>query len=138
MNRCVNPELIYVDPESGYSCGAKFDREAVKQAWVERCRELKRPVPGGPDPCEPPDVDALGHYINAGSSGPICNDPAVRRDPDSPECLEKLVIQSQTPDAQSLLVWGLNKLGGPIVVLPDPHPDPEPLPPGPPPTPGPS
>lgn len=125
---CLEPELIYVDPDSGYECGQKIDPELLKNAWVEKCRELKRPVPGGPDPCEPPKVDATGRFVAEGSPEWFCGNPLVLVDPDSPECLGTVTVQEFAPNLQKLLVWALNKLGGPIVVLPDRDPKPPPGP----------
>jgi hypothetical protein len=141
MKSCPEPELIYVDPDAGYACRQKVDPEAFKQAWVDRCHELKRPVPGGPDPCAPPEVDRFGRFVTPGSPVSFCGDPLAHIDPDSPDCLGTLTIQQFAPNAQTLLVWGLNKLGGPIVVLTNPKPQPgdgpTPKPPGPKPDPKP-
>ena len=130
MNRCPDPAQIYVDPEQGYSCGIKFDAEALKNAWVARCEELKRPGPEG-NPCEPPKVDDAGHYIE-GKLRDICKDPAAYVDPESEQCSTPLVIKPfGRPDVQQLMVWGLNKLGGPVVVLPPRGDTTPPSPPGP-------
>jgi hypothetical protein len=135
MQRCPDPAQIYVDPEQGYSCGTKFDGEALKNAWVARCEQLKRPGPDS-NPCEPPKVDADGHYIE-GKIGDICKDPAAYIDPHSEECAAPIEIKPfGQPDLRQLMVWGLNKLGGPVVVLPprgdtkppSPRPSPDPRP----------
>jgi hypothetical protein len=135
MTGCPDPAYIYVDPEQGYSCAPTFDPEALKNAWVERCERLKRPGPDG-NPCAPPTVNERGTQIE-GSIPDICRDPRVYIDPHSEDCAQPLTIQPfGTPDIQQLMVWGLNKLGGPVVVLP-PKGDPEPPTPGPEPKPGP-
>ncbi len=120
LHGCADPALIYVDPESGYACGTPVDPESLKTAMVDKCRELKRPVPGGPDPCEPPQFDEQGRFAQTDPST-LCGDPAARIDPESEECVGTVTVQSFAPDLQQLLVWGLNKFGGPIVVLPDPR-----------------
>jgi len=131
MHHCPNPELIYVDPDAGYTCGQAIDPEAVKNAYVERCRQLARPAPGGPDPCEAPSVDALGRYIHTGRNNP-CTDPQAMTNPDAPDCYGTLTIQSFSPDINAIITFALNKIGGPIIVLPDRNPNPSPKPgPGP-------
>lgn len=132
---CPDPAQIYVDPEQGYSCGIKFDGEALKNAWVARCEQLKRPGPDG-NPCEPPKVSGDGHYIE-GKIGDICKDPRAYVDPNSEDCAAPIEIKPfGLPDARELMVWGLNKLGGPVVVLP-PRGDTKPKPPSPKPGPDP-
>lgn len=135
MNHCPDPTLILVDPDSGYECGAKLDPEAVRQAYVERCRQLHRPTPGGPDPCEPPKLDGSGRFANQGAPDDMCHSPYALIDPESPECLGTVTIQDFGPNIQEILVWGLNKLGGPIVFIPNRNPPPPPR--GPEPRPGP-
>ena len=136
MKHCADPSLILVDPDAGYVCGAKPDPEAIKNAVVERCRQLKRPVPGGPDPCVPPQVDGDGRFAKQGSPDYWCHSPLALVDPEAPDCLGTVTIQDFGPNIQEILVWGLNKLGGPIVFLPNRHPSPPPRP-GPDPRPGP-
>lgn len=129
LKGCADPSLILVDPDAGYVCGEKLDPEAIKNAMVDRCRQLKRPVPGGPDPCVPPDIDPSGRFARTGSSDDWCHSPLTLVDPEAPECIGTVTVQEfGTPDMQELLVWGLNKLGGPIVVLPNRHPSPSPKP----------
>jgi hypothetical protein len=137
INGCPDPTLIYVDPDAGYTCGAKIDPEAVKNAWVAKCRELKRPVPGGPDPCAPPEVDGKGRYVH-GDPGNLCGDPRAMVNPDSPDCMIAVKVGSFGPDINQILIWAMNKLGGPIVVLPATNPPPEPGTPRPEPRPGPT
>jgi hypothetical protein len=123
LKGCPDPTLIYVDPDGGYTCGSKVDPEQLKNAFVEQCRELQRPVPGGPDPCEPPIVDGNGRFVKGKGPTTLCGDIYARIDPDSDACLGTVRVQSTAPDLNALMVWGLNKLGGPIVVLstkPDP------------------
>lgn len=129
--------LIYVEP-GGYACRPEIDPQALRNAWVERCRELKRPVPGGPDPCEPPKFD--GRFAQ-GDPQQICGGPEVYVTPDNPDprCVKQLVLPSSLPGSnkvQTTYVWFLNTFGGPIVVI-GPRPEPRPGP-GPEPRPGPS
>ena len=133
MNSCPDPSLIYVDPNSGYSCGTKIDAEALKQAWILQCQTLVKYGPDGNNPCEPPDVSADGHFVH-GKSHDICTDPQAMVDPDAGTCLVPLEVTSfGRPDIRHILVWGMDKFGGPIVVLPNksptpPRPGPEPMP----------
>lgn len=139
INHCPDPTMIYVDPEQGYSCGAKLDKEALKDAWVTRCEQLKRPVPGGGNPCAPPTFDNPGRYIQEKIGDIVCRgDPYAYIDPDSKSCLTEFEIKPfGEPDIQKILVFVLNKFGGPTVVIPvkDQKPSPKP---GPQPRPGPS
>ena len=133
MEGC-DTRLIYVEPD-GFACRPSIDPKALKDAWVERCRELKDPVPGGPDPCEPPTFD--GRFAE-GDPKQICGGPEVYVTPDNPDarCVKQLVLPSSLPNSnkvQTTYVWFLNKFGGPIVVIgprpePNPKPGPEPRP----------
>jgi hypothetical protein len=139
MFKCPDPAQIYVDPEQGYQCAPEMDKEALKNAWVAKCEELKRPGPDGNNPCAPPQVGDDARYIIADKMDGLCNDPYAYIDPYSEECAGTLVIQRPfgEPNLQELLVWGLNKLGGPVVVLPPRGDDSVPKGPGPDPRPGP-
>ena len=121
MSGCPDPALILVDPEQGYTCGQKPTREqleALKNAWVARCEQLKRFDPSGPSPCEPPTFDESQRY-GYGKIGDVCNDPAAYVDPDNNDCVATFEIQAFGEiNLQQIAVWGLNKLGGPIFVLP--------------------
>lgn len=135
MNHCPDPTYIYIDPEQGYECGAKVDPQLVVQAAVERCRKTTRPYPDGRDPCKPPQVSDSGRVIY-GASKDICSDPKAYVDPASNACIVE--IQADTfgrPDLASIILFALNKFGGPIVVLPRRNPPPPR--PGPQPEPGP-
>ena len=118
MNGCPDPSLIYVDPDAGYTCRQTIDPKTIKDAWVARCQELMRPVPGGPDPCEPPSVDQLGRYIGTRNPNVQCKNPYALYDPGQSDCYAELTIQDTAPNLQKLYVWALNKFGGPIVVFP--------------------
>jgi hypothetical protein len=131
MKGCPSPKQVYVDPDVGYACAPSIDAEALKNAWVERCQELKRFGPGGDDPCLPPNVDPSGWYAG-GTMRDICKPgPQTYIEPGSDMCLTTVTIQPfGQPDIQKLAVWGLDKLGGPVVVFPtkDPSPPPQPGP----------
>lgn len=136
MNGCPDPTQIFVDPDAGYSCGAAIDSEAVKTAWVEKCESNVKYGPGGANPCEPPTVYGNGRYVQ-GSSVDICSDPRAMVDPESGVCIGTLVVKKPfgQPGLQELIILALDKIGGPIVVLPlGPKP---PRPSGPQPRPGP-
>ena len=133
MNHCPEPVYIYVDPDGGYACGASVDPATLAAAWQEQCESLRRPTPGGPNPCGPPDVDHEGRWVRPASGRHFdpCADIAARIDPESPECAGTVTVgEFGKIDAQQLLVFGLNELGGPTFVIPvgprggddDPHP----------------
>ncbi len=137
MNNCPDPALILVDPDQGYACGSKSDAEtleALKNAWVERCETRKRFDPSGQNPCRPPQFDESLRTGN-GPMGDICNDPAAYIDPDNNDCIATFEVRPfGEVNLQQIAVWGLNKLGGPIVVFPprgndtpSPGPDPKPI-----------
>jgi hypothetical protein len=138
MNHCPDPGLILVDPEQGYSCGEKIDKEALKNAWVARCKQLKRYNPDGPNPCQPPTIDNPGRYLKGKGIPNACEpDPQSYVDPYDSSCITEVEIKSfGEPDLQKILIYGLNKFGGPVVVIPPKDPDPPPIP-GPQPRPGP-
>lgn len=134
--QCQDPALIYVDPEQGYSCALKIDGEVLKTAWVANCEERKR---FGPDtnPCVPPTVDRNGHYLRESQPSECTPTPNTYIDPGSDMCIVTIEVkQFGEPDVHKLLVWGLNKFGGPVVVLPAKDPTPPPKT-GPDPRPGP-
>ncbi len=118
MSGCPDPALIYVDPDSGYSCGSRIDAEAVKNAWIKRCQQLAKYGPDGGDPCIAPAVDGLGRFISGNSAG-ICRSPFAYLDPDSGACAATMKIDNfGKPDSKAILLWALDKLGGPIFVIP--------------------
>lgn len=133
MHGCPDPALILVDPEQGYSCGAGADPEAVKDAWVKKCEQRVKYGPDGSNPCEPPKLDGMGR-VGSGRIGDICNDPKAYTNPDNNDCIATLQVDRfGQPDIQQIIVYGLNKIGGPIFVLPPrnpppPRPGPEPRP----------
>lgn len=133
MHGCPDPTLIYVDPESGYACGAKVDPQLVIDAWVEGCKAVTLPGPDS-DPCGPPKVNERGQ-IAWSSQKDICNNEiAYVGDPEQAGCIGTLKVNNLVEqNVNELILYALNKLGGPIVVLPirDPPPPgvgPEPMP----------
>ena len=67
-----------------------------------------------------------GRYIH-GNSGDVCRDPRAIVNPDSDVCIRTLEVKPfGQPGIQELIVLALDKIGGPIVVLPlgpkPPHP----------------
>jgi hypothetical protein len=119
---------ILVDPDAGYACGATFDAEAVKDAWVKRCQTRVRYGPGDNNPCVPPDVQNGGRYVK-GDSTAICSNPRAYVDPASGACIAPIELAPIGPDLNEIIVVALDKIGGPIVVLPrDPSPSPKPGP----------
>ena len=134
MNGCPDPALILVDPDQGYSCGAKVDPEAVKNAWVAKCEQRVKVVPDTANPCSPPTFDSFGRF-GKGKMSDICGNPYAQTDPDNDEC-SNVTIGKQFGEIniQEVIVVGLNKLGGPIFVIPK---NPKPPRPGADPRPGP-
>jgi hypothetical protein len=126
FNHCPDPTQIMVDPEQGYVCGKPIDATALKAAWIARCEQLKRFGPDGSNPCQPPQLDPSGRF-GRGVAGLICGNPQAYVLPGSRECYTIIEVRPfGEPDVQQLIVWGLNKLGGPIIILNRNPPSPEP------------
>lgn len=131
MNNCPDPALILVDPDVGYSCGSVPDKEAVKDAWVKKCEQLARYGPDGSSPCEPPKYDGMS-LVGTGKMGSVCNDPKALADPESAECYGTLEVSTfGRTNIDQIALWGMNNIGGPIIVFPKrdpkpPRPGPEP------------
>jgi hypothetical protein len=132
MNGCPDPTLILVDPEQGYTCGDTPDPMAVVIAAREKCQQLKRGV-DGTDPCGIPSFD--GMTLTAQSLD-ICSDPVAYVDPENGACITTLTLPDMGTDVQEIIVFALNKFGGPVIVLPtnpkpigwSPRPEPRPGP----------
>jgi hypothetical protein len=132
---CPDPTLIYVDPEIGYTCRPKIDPQALRQAAVNHCHQLVRPTVDGPDPCMPPQVDGSARYVSGTPNSP-CGGPQVLTTGDAP-CVHAVILRPfGERSMQNIYLWGLNLLGGPIVVFGPRDTDPRPGP-GPSPRPGP-
>jgi hypothetical protein len=123
-HHCPDPTLILVDPEAGYVCGAKPDEKALKAAWVARCEQLARPGPDS-EPCKPPKYDA-NTRVAKGYMGGVCNDPHAMTDPDGTLCQATFQIGKEfgAIDINKIIVLGMSKLGGPVIVLPNRNPPP--------------
>jgi len=119
MHGCPDPSLILVEPDAGYSCGDAIDAEAVKDAWVKKCESTVKYGPDRDNPCKPPTVYGNGRYVQ-GNSGDICSDPRAMVDPESGVYIGTLEVKKPfgQPGLQELIVLALDKIGGPIVVLP--------------------
>lgn len=119
MGGCPDPTQIYIDPDAGYSCGAAIDAEAVKNAWVEKCESSVKYGPDDANPCKPPNMYGNGRYVQ-GNSSDLCNDPRAIVDPESGICIGTLEVKKPFGQVgiQELIVLALDKIGGPIVVLP--------------------
>jgi hypothetical protein len=137
--RCPDPTQVYVDPESGYACMDSIDTEALKTAWVAECEKLVNYGPDGDNPCHPPRFDGKGRFAPQDSHDNFCEStPETYIEPGSSSCIKVFEIKTfGEPDIKKLYVWGLNHLGGPVVVIPDRDPRP-PVGPGPGPDPAPS
>jgi len=119
MNGCPDPTLILVDPDQGYTCGETPDPLAVVIAARDKCQQLKRGV-DGTDPCGVPSFDG---YVLTPEGFDMCSNPVAYIDPDSGACVGTLTLPKMGPDIQEIIVFALNKIGGPIFVLPlDPKP----------------
>ena len=122
MNGCADPALIYVNPEEGYSCGEKADPEAVKNAWVANCERYVKYGPGGDNPCEPPVFEESGRAIRTKLGG-VCSNTEAYVDPEQNACVGTLEVDSfGSTSIQEIIFIALEKIGGPIVVLPPPPP----------------
>ena len=127
IGHCPDPALILVDPEQGYVCGAKIDPEAVKNAWVAQCKQRIKVVPDTADPCLPPTFDKSERF-GQGNMGDICSNPYAQIDPENEKCsVVEIGKEFGKIDIQEVIVIALNKLGGPIVIIPkNPKPSPHP------------
>lgn len=127
-NGCADRTRILADPEHGYSCSKLVpDAKTLTDAWTAACESRKK---FGPDtnPCVPPSFDEA-RGTGSGPVQDICKDPNVYINPESNDCRATLVIQGfGEVDLQQIAVWGMNKIGGPIIVLPPRDSDPPPLP----------
>lgn len=122
MNHCPDPALIYVNPEEGYSCGEKADPEAVKNAWVANCEKYVKYGPDGDNPCEPPVLEESGRSIRTKLGG-VCSNTQAYVDPEQNACVGTLEVDTfGHTSIQEIIFLALDKIGGPIVVLPPPPP----------------
>lgn len=132
LQGCPAPTQIYVDPGiGGFSCAPTIDAEALRNAWVARCELLHRGVLGT-NPCAQLKLDPDGRFAEAGSTGFCRPEVDTYVIPDGDGCITVVrVEQFGALNPQTLLVWAINKLGGPVVVLPVRDPVPAPQGPGP-------
>lgn len=137
LSGCANPLYAYVDPSQGLACEEEVDPKAVVTAWQEKCERLTTPGPDGGSPCAPP-APPEGGVLEGGAMDP-CNDPRAMVDPASDACFAPLQVVSPNgvggTSVEEVILIALQRLGGPIFVLPPTGPSP--LPPGPDPMPGP-
>jgi hypothetical protein len=133
LHGCPDPTQIFVDPDAGYVCGGKLDaktKQALKDAWVARCEELKDTVGPEANPCQPPVIDEAGRYIK-GNVPDVCKpDPHTHIAPGSEACIVEFEVHPfGEVNIQKIAVFALNHFGGPIFVpppkggpTPGPHP----------------
>lgn len=134
MNHCPDPTRIYVDPEAGYECGATIDAKLVIEAWVAGCRSVTTPGPDGSDPCGPPQINDGGQI--ARSDRDLCNNPQAYIDEEAAGCIGVLTVDNPVDQSISeIILYALDRFGGPTVVLPLRNPPPPGV--GPEPMPGP-
>lgn len=139
LRGCPNPLYAYVDPSQGLVCEEEVDPNAVVTAWRERCEQRTTPGPEGGSPCTPPEPPE-GGVVAGGATAP-CSDPRAMIDPASDACFVPLQVMS--PDGvggtsvEEVILVALQRLGGPIFVLPPSGPSPFPPGPDPAPSPGP-
>ncbi|MFY9489027.1 MAG: hypothetical protein WAP35_10095 [Solirubrobacterales bacterium] len=127
MNGCPDPTLILVDPEQGYACGAKPDAEAVAKAWGDRCEQTIKYAPGT-SPCEPLQLDGDGRFGSGRVGDDFCNDPRAYVEGDAAACQVSIELGSYfgKPDIHQIIIIALEKIGGPLIVLPNLGPKPPP------------
>ncbi len=129
MHHCVDPALIYPDPLDGsIACGESLaDPEQVASALEAWCHERVRYGPDVDDPCSihprqgAPDSEEMalrGYVWDAGSAAvTVCGSPLAYVSQDS------CVVPLRLPDfgqtsLDEVLLWAIDKLGGPVVILP--------------------
>jgi len=122
MNHCPDPELAYISPDEGYACGEKLDPAAVAALVTARCREITRPGPDGKDPCVPLKLEDGGYRQQGGHD--VCSDPHAYVDPDGAGCMLEVVVGEEFGkiDINEIIIIAMDRLGGPLVVLPNRNP----------------
>lgn len=127
MNGCPDPTKILVDPDAGYVCGNQLDEKAAAALAALAQAECERDTTPGPDggtPCGPISVDADG-FIRDGY-GSVCSDPRAYVDGESGLCVRtmRLVDTGLGTDLGEVIQIGMERIGGPIIVLPGTQPRP--------------
>ena len=124
MNGCLDGTVADpADPAEPCSI-PPVDAETAKEVFLLHCWALKKPVPGE-DPCSK-NIPGLAfvYQIRTGAGGlDPCNDPHVRHTGE--DCYPTFtLVKFDEVDINELQKWGLDKLGGPIFIIPKPAPEP--------------
>jgi hypothetical protein len=110
---CSDGQVVDPVPDGELVCGEpSIDEAALLGAAVDECRQLVDPEPGT-DPCAP--VADVSLDDSGGERGDPCSDPLAR--PTDEPCFEFTIERADR--VHKVLATGIDKLGGPLIVLPD-------------------
>ncbi|MCI0451594.1 MAG: hypothetical protein L0Z51_04270 [Candidatus Latescibacteria bacterium] len=133
LNGCLDRTVA--DPaDPAEPCSIEpVDPEKAEEVFLLHCWGLRNPVPGE-DPCTRTISGlAMEYKIRTGGGGlDPCDDPYVRHTGE--DCYPTFtLVKFGEVDINELQKWGLEKLGGPVFIIPKPAPDPsdDPVPPAP-------
>lgn len=131
-HNCADPALMMPNPlDGGVRCGEAPMPENAAEVLAAWCRQHVRPTPGE-DPCaaDPTQIDtgggrfaATGHVWRTEEGNPIvCGSPLAIVTEES--CAVPLTVPApERADVRTILLVALDRLGGPVLVLPaDPPP----------------
>jgi hypothetical protein len=116
LRHCPTTDVTDPAPDGEIACGdPDIDTAALAAAGLARCHMYIKPVPGE-DPC----ARSVGSVIVVADPGysDACKDPAAQ--PLQDGCVKISVAHPTTIRIAGVLATGLERLGGPIVVLPEP------------------
>jgi hypothetical protein len=119
LQHCPPSEVTDPTPDGEIACGdPEIDTDALQEAARLKCQEQIHPAPGE-DPCAGRQ-GALVIDLN-GPAADACHDPAAQ--PLQDGCVKISLAPPGTVNIVQVIGTGLERLGGPIVVLPDdgPH-----------------
>jgi hypothetical protein len=133
LKNCVDPALIYPDPlDGGVHCGEELATpEEVAAAAEKKCHERVLYGPDVEDPCsiqprkgrpESREMELKGYVLDSDGKPSLCGSPIAHVTEDS--CVVTLSVTTfGHRTIEDVLLWGVDKLGGPIFILPaDPRP----------------
>jgi hypothetical protein len=131
MNHCPDPTKILIDPETGYTCAPQIDIKLAFEAWRKRCEEVHDRARTGVR------VNLLRSNVTVelvmASSG---NFATIQMLMSIPQVMpvpfrSESTVHLDSQGLDEIILLGLNKLGGPIIVLPQTNPPWPPIGPGP-------
>ncbi len=123
LNGCLDPEVADPAEPGTESCKVPpVDPEKAREVAMLHCWGRRKPVPGE-DPCTNTIHGmAFDYFIRTGGKLDPCNDPHVRETGE--DCYPTFtLVKFEEVDLRELAKWGLDKLGGPVFVIPIGPPD---------------